>query len=931
MFNRHGKSAVTVILAAAWLLGSSLTGCRQESHVISENKGSAKGSVNGSAVGSVNGSVVTARNAAATAVNLAAFATVTSSNVSGHESLEAINDGFTPHNSRDHSHGCYGNWPERGWQWVEYAWPVAVSTKQVEVYWWDDGRGVRLPKACRIEYWNGSAFVPVRNPAGPSGTPGLGVAPDAFNVTTFDEVATTRIRLSMEGNDTFSTGVIEWRVTDSGTSPQLAPIVRAGPDRVVVTSGETYLRAAVRGMGTVPVLWSKASGPGDVTFADPHAAETTARFSAAGTYVLKIVGGTERTSESALTVTVEDVKPQPRLTDVYTTPYTLNSPLWDARAKALIVNWIPHCVERLSDPNLKEGGIDNFVQAANKLAGKPFKPHQGFPWANAYLHNTVESMCVALQVDAKGDPEILAAQDAMRRKLDEWIPILLAAQEPDGYLQTRITLGTPREQHDYVESRWDPRLRGEHEGYVSGYFIDAAIAHHLATKGKDTRLYDAAKRLADCWCANIGPGKKDWYDGHESIEMALIRLGRYVDEVEGGTKGQKYIQLAKFLLDCRGGGGDYDQSQTTVTRQYLAVGHAVRAAYCYSAMADIAAETGDVDYHSAVKSIWADMVGSKYYVTGGLGSGETSEGFGHGFSLPNNAYCESCAGCGGIFLEHRMNAAYRNARYADLTEETLYNAVLSDVDLAGKNFTYTNSLDTDESRYLWHDCPCCVGNIPRTLLALPTWMYAKDADALYVNLFVGSTVHVGPVAGTDLSVTQETNYPWDGGVALVVNPKQPTAFTLHVRLPNRQPSPLYSSTPEVSGIESLSVNGQPLTAETADGYAVIRRTWAPGDRVTFTIPMTVQRVHADPRVAADRGRVALRYGPLVYNFESVDQPLDRPLAKNSPITPVWAPDLLGGVMTLRGTFADGTPFIAIPNYARNNRGGRSIVWIHEQP
>lgn len=867
--------------------------------------------------------------AAAPKANLAMFARISTSNVSGHESLAAINDGFAPRNSRDHAHGCYGNWPERGWQWVEYDWPVAVSTSKVEVYWWDDGRGVRLPRACKVQYWDGNDFADVKAASG------LGVEANKFNATTFDEVSTTKVRLLMEGSGESSTGIIEWRVEDSGRSPALAPIVRAGPDRVVVAGGETYLHPIVRGMGEVPVEWSKVSGPGDVAFADARAGETTAKFSAPGEYVLKLTGGAERRGEDTLKVSVEQITSAPRLLDVHTTKYAVSSPFWAPRVKAQIVNWIPHCIAKLSDPACKEGGINNFVEAGKKLRGEPAKPHVGSPWANAYTHNTVEAICVALQVDPQGDREIIAAQDAMRKTLDEWVPIILAAQEPDGYLQTKFTLGTPKENEGghYVESRWDPRHRGDHEGYTAGYFIEAAIAHHLATG--DARLYVAAKKLADCWCDHIGPGKQEWWDGHEEVELALVRLARYVDEVEGGDKGRKYVDLAKYLLDCRGANGtagaDYDQSRVPVTKQYEAVGHAVRAMYVYSGMADVAQETGDLGYHSAVRSLWANAITEKYYVTGGVGSGETSEGFGHGFSLPNNAYCESCANCGAIFFQHRMNSGYQDARYADLYEETLYNAVLSDCDLDGRNFTYTNALDTTEARYLWHVCPCCVGNIPRTLLALPTWTYSRSADALYVNLFAGSTVNVGPIAGTDVSVSQETNYPWDGKVAITVNPKEPKAFSLNLRVPNRQPTPLYASTPEVSGISGLKVNGEPAPLGVKDGYATLARTWRPGDKVTFEIPMTVQRVHADARVAADKGKVALRYGPLVYNFESVDQPLDRTLARDAEITPKWRPDLLGGVMTLTGKFADGTPFAAIPNYARNNRGGRSIVWINEAP
>ena len=606
-------------------------------------------------------------------------------------------------------------------------------------------------------------------------------------------------------------------------------------------------------------------------------------------------------------------------------PYRVESPLWSARLRQVVVNWIPHCIAKLSEPGLKEGGIENFVQAGNKLAGRPHQPHRGAPWANAYTLNTVEALCLALMLDAGGDAELAAAQAAIRSKLDEWVPVLLAAQEPDGYLQTRFTLGMPNEQKK-APPRWT--YVGDHEGYVAGYFIDAAVAHYRLTGGQDRRMYDAARRLADCWDRNIGPApKQKWFDGHQAIELALVRLGALVDEVEGAGQGARYGALAKFLLDSRGGGTSYDQSHLPVVQQYEALGHAVRAAYTYAALTDVAMATGDAAYHSAVRSLWDNVVNRKYYLTGGIGSGETSEGFGADFSLPNHAYSESCSDCGQLFFMHRANLAYADARHADLLEETLYNAVLGSLDLPAKNFTYTNPLDQDFARYAWHGCPCCVGNIPRTLLMLPEWTYAKRVDGLYVNLFIGGTVAVGPVAGSEVTITQRTDYPWQGRVELTVNPAAPTRFTLFLRAPDRAASALYQAVPAADGIAALSVNGKSMKAKPVDGYVAIERTWKAGDTVVLDLPLRVQRVTCDERVAANRGRVALRYGPLVYNIESVDQSVDAALAPDAALATAWETDLLGGVLAIRGQFADGKPLLAIPNYARNNRGGRSIVWI----
>ena len=277
------------------------------------------------------------------------------------------------------------------------------------------------------------------------------------------------------------------------------------------------------------------------------------------------------------------------------------------------------------------------------------------------------------------------------------------------------------------------------------------------------------------------------------MEQALVRFGRFVNDMEGNGHGDSYINLGKFLLDCRKNGSEYDQSHVPVQQQYEAVGHAVRAAYNYSAMADVAAETGDMDYQSAVMSLWDNMVNKKYYLTGGIGSGETSEGFGQEYSLPNNAYCEACSSCGLIFFQYKMNIAYNDAKYADLYEETMYNALLGSLDLEGKNFYYDNALSSSQSRYSWHVCPCCVGNIPRTLLMIPTWTYVKNNEGIYVNLYIGSTIKVEKVAGTDVEMVQKTDYPWSGKVSITVNPRQPKEFTLYVRVPNRSTSNLYTA------------------------------------------------------------------------------------------------------------------------------------------
>ena len=650
---------------------------------------------------------------------------------------------------------------------------------------------------------------------------------------------------------------------------------------------------------------------------------TAATFSTPGAYVVKLAADNgESEVTSTFNVTVETGPPPGHLEPVTTKNYTVNSRLWDQRVKALIVNWIPHCIDMINrdDLELGPGGIDNFIESAKALRGEPHGPHKGYVFSNAWVHQTVESMSLALMVDAKGDPEILAAQERFRAALEDWIPKILAAQHPDGYLQTAFTLRTEEQDFERWPDRWTAEGRGRHEGYVAGYFIESAINHHVMTKGEDTRLYDAAKKLSDCWYDHIGPApKQEWFDGHQEMEQALVRFGRYVNEVEGGGPGDRYIELARFLLDSRRDGSEYDQSHVPSVQQYEAVGHAVRAVYQYSAVADIALETMDVDYLSASRSLWESIVNKKYYVTGGIGSGESSEGFGPEYSLRNNAYCESCSSCGELFFQSKMNRLYKDGMHADLYEETLYNALLGSMDLEAKHYYYDNPLDANVPRYEWHTCPCCVGNIPRTLLMLPTWMYAKGPDGLYVNLFIGSTATVEDVGGTDVEIVQETEYPWEGTVSITVNPRESTTFSVRIRVPNRMVSDLYVTTPEVTGITSLAVNGSPVDPVIERGYAVITRAWEPGDRIDLELPLEVQRVRADERIEAIRGRVALKYGPLVYNIEEEDQDIDQALGARSPLTTEWQGGFLGGVTVIKGTFANGAAMTAIPNFVRYNR------------
>jgi DUF1680 family protein len=882
----------------------------------------------------------TGQNAKTEKANIAVLAKISGSGQGGGQAA-SLNDGLTPNTVPDqlrqraanpNANQFQGRRPQRlSAIWFQYDWVNPVTIDEVAIFWYNYDNLVKMPQAYRLKYWDGKDFVPVKNPVG------MGMENNKFNSTTFNEVTTTRLRLEVDSVERFASTILEWKVLKTINSPEIAPVITAGGDRDVMVGGKTYLVADIKSVDPlINTLWS-ATGPGKVVFVDQTALKTTATFTVPGDYVLTLSSQAgEMKSASSLKAKVHFPPKEKRLDVVYTKRYKIDSPLWNNRAKALITSWIPYCVTQIerTDLTLGEGGLDNFIEAAKALRGEAHGRHKGYVFSNAWVHQTIESMCIALMVDPQGDPEIIAAQEKMKITIEKWIPIILAAQEPDGYLQTAYTLrDTTR-----WKGKWSVRNRGDHEGYVAGYFIESAINHYTLTEGKDKRLYNAAKKLADCWVANIGigPGKKVWFDGHQEMEQALVRFGRFVNDMEGNGRGNSYTALAKFLLDSRAGGSEYDQSLVPVQQQYEAVGHAVRAVYTYSGMADVAAETGDIDYQSAVMSLWNNMVNKKYYVTGGVGSGETSEGFGPNYSLRNGAYCESCSTCGLIFFQYKMNIAYHDAKYADLYEESIYNALLGSIDFEGKHFYYTNPLSTAAPRDAWHVCPCCVGNIPRTLLMIPTWTYVKGDNGIYVNMYIGSTINIEKVVGTEVEMVQKTDYPWKGDVSIIVNPKVTKKFTVYVRVPDRKTSELYTSVPVVNSLKSLKINGKTVPMKIVNGYIGINREWNKGDKIDLVIPMEVQEITADENIEADRGRVALRYGPMIYNVEKADQQDISKSIGTAPLKAEWRPDMFNGTMTIKGQWVDGSPLLAIPNFLRTNRLGTtlpadrtptSIVWI----
>ncbi len=575
------------------------------------------------------------------------------------------------------------------------------------------------------------------------------------------------------------------------------------------------------------------------------------------------------------------------------------------------------------------GRINNFAKAAGWMEGK----HEGIFYNDSDVFKVVEgaAYCLALTPDP-----------ALDSYLDDLIAKFAGAQEADGYLYTARTIDPTAVRADREGlTRWS-NLRVNHELYNVGHLYEAAVAHFQAT-GKRT-LLEIALKNADLIDAVFGPGKRRDVPGHQEIEIGLVKLYRVTGE-------ERYLRLAKFFLDERGhangrelytnfGNPGYMQDHQPVVEQSEAVGHAVRAVYMYTGMADVAALTGDASYIAAIDRLWENVVGRKLYLTGGIGARHTGEAFGADYELPNAAaYAETCAAIANILWNQRMFLLHGDARYLDVLELSLYNGFLSGVSFSGTEFFYTNPLASDGAtpvnrgslgRQPWFDCSCCPTNDVRFLASLPGYVYASDADSLYVNLFVAGEARV-EMGGQSVRLRQETNYPWEGRVRLRVDPALRAEFALRMRIPgwatNRPvPSDLYRFLDTNGDAPVLKINGETIAPPLEKGYAVLRRVWQPGDVVELVLPLLVRRVLCHPAVAENRGRVALMRGPLVYCVEGVDNPggvADLSLADDAPLTAQHRPELLNGLTVIRGA-----GLTAIPYYAWSHRGsGEMAVWL----
>ena len=615
-------------------------------------------------------------------------------------------------------------------------------------------------------------------------------------------------------------------------------------------------------------------------------------------------------------------------TQILEVPFTqvhLNDGFWSPRIEINRIVSIPSAFHECE----VNGRFDNFAIAAGLMKGE----HRGdFSFDDTDPYKVIEgaSYSLAVHYDVKLD-----------HYLDSVINIIAKAQEPDGYLTTCVTNKCTRLSGWWGTHKWE-RINS-HELYNSGHLIESAVAHYRAT-GKKTFLNVAIKN-ADLVCKTFGPNEGQIHrpGGHPIIEMALCKLYKV-------TGNKKYLEGAKYFVDetgrCTDGHhpSEYSQDHMPILQQQEIVGHAVRAGYLYSGVADVAALTGDKAYFEALKRIWENMSSKKLFITGGIGSRPQGEGFGPNYELYNHtAYCETCAAIANVYWNYRMFLATGESKYIDVCERALYNNVLSGVSLSGDKFFYDNVLESDgeHERQRWFGCACCPGNITRFVASVPGYMYAQQGRDIYVNLYAQGKAKIGKV-----ELEQTTNYPWDGQIRIKVA-KGAGKFAIKLRIPSwLKTSPtnndLYTYA-DAAKIYSIRVNGQALYPENHD-YFTITRNWKKGDVIELNFPMDVRRIVANDNAEDDRGKVALERGPIVFCLEGSDQADGRVFNKyilnSANITAQYDANLLNGVMTLSGDAKelqqDGTikdvKFRAVPYSTWNNRGAQQMeVWVANTP
>ena len=593
----------------------------------------------------------------------------------------------------------------------------------------------------------------------------------------------------------------------------------------------------------------------------------------------------------------EDIKEQPlkMIEQIDFSHVKINDNFWSPRLSKHVSATLPVCIDQIEN---QTGRIRNFENAA-KGEGE----HSGIFFDDSDVYKALEGMAYSLINNP--DPEL-------EKKADEWIDKFAAAQQPDGYINTFYTLTG-------LDKRWTNM--DKHEMYCAGHMIEAGVAYYQAT-GK-RKLLDVCIRMTDHMMSQFGPGKRHWVPGHEEIELALVKLYQTTQE-------QKYLDFAYWLLEERGHGhgtmGDegkwnpvYYQDIVPVRQLTDISGHAVRCMYLYCGMADVAALKNDTGYIAAMDRLWDDVVHRNMYITGGIGSSRDNEGFTEDYDLPNlDAYCETCASVGMVLWNQRMNQLTGDSKYIDVLERSLYNGALAGISLGGDRFFYVNPLESkgDHHRQEWYGCACCPSQLSRFLPSIGNYIYASSDDALWVNLYIGNTGQIR-IGETDILLTQETDYPWDGSVKLTISTSQPLEKEIRLRIPD------WCKTYD------LSINGKRINVPKEKGYAVIK-DWKSQDVIALDMDMPVEIVAADPHVKENFDKRAIQRGPLVYCMEEIDNPVYFDQIQLSPSTTfqtAFASDILNGIKTIK-TNGRAQSATFIPYYAWDNRkAGKIRVWI----
>jgi uncharacterized protein len=608
---------------------------------------------------------------------------------------------------------------------------------------------------------------------------------------------------------------------------------------------------------------------------------------------------------------------------------TITDSFWKPRLEKISTATLPACIDQTEVKTLR---IRNFEVAAGTRQGK----FEGIFYDDSDVYKALEAIAYSLKNNP--DPEL-------EKKADEWIDKIAAAQQPDGYINTYYTLNG-------LEKRWIDMSM--HEDYNGGHLIEAAVAYYQTT-GK-RKLLDVAIRFANHFDSLFGPSKRHWVTGHQELELALVKLFNV-------TQDKRYLKLADWLLEERGHkrafgytwtdwrDTAYAQDVLPVKQQTEITGHAVRAMYLYTGAADVAALTGDEDYMKAMKAVWEDVVYRNYYITGGIGSSGRNEGFSIDYDLPNaHAYCETCASVGMVFWNQRMNRLTGDSKFMDVLERSLYNGALAGLSLSGDRFFYGNPLASlgNHFRREWFGTACCPANIARLTASVGDYIYGASAEGIWVNLFIGSksTLQVGKV---EVPIELETNYPWEGNIKIMVEPKTKSRFTMNIRVPGwaqNQPVPgdLYRFVRSTEQLPMVKINGKQFPAHVVKGYVVVHREWKKGDVIEFELPMEVHEVVAHEKVKQNADRIALQRGPLVYCVEGADnhgKALNFVVPDNTRYSSAFKPEVLNGVVTIQfeGLVLEGADnpqlietrkqtITAIPYYAWSNRGQHEMqVWL----